>query len=333
MKNAMMTAAEAAERIESGAVLMISGVEEVLATLPRGRWIGGTSVYFVTECGGQEDRDHVFVTELTSAEDARCRYLSADDLPALTEDRFDNGVSLILIPGMSRAHAEFALKGARYSGLFEQPLMGWISGVHVEEIGTKTPKIVDGSTGEMHDDGAVLLHVRLKTGRVADLDIVNLFEQDAASPTITFPESGFTACRAIVDGEDVDFADYVTRTGLDTKFPLVADYAGAMITVSFQNVDAEVGRVDFYAPVVGGLKYRLAKLPGRYADLFATRVQGDGGSELSCNCILNYIYGELEGRTTGSYTGPATFGEIAYILLNQTLVRLSVKAEQQSQVA
>jgi hypothetical protein len=45
----------------------------------------------------------------------------------------------------------------------------------------------------------------------------------------------------------------------------------------------------------------------------------------SCNCILNFLYGELEGKSIGTFTGPVTFGEIAYQLVNQTLVY--VKAE------
>ena len=32
----------------------------------------------------------------------------------------------------------------------------------------------------------------------------------------------------------------------------------------------------------------------------------------------------MQGQTTGNFTGPVTFGEIAYILLNQTLVKLDV---------
>jgi hypothetical protein len=39
---------------------------------------------------------------------------------------------------------------------------------------------------------------------------------------------------------------------------------------------------------------------------------------------LNYLYGKLEGRKTGDLTGPITFGEIAFQLLNQTLVYLEV---------
>jgi hypothetical protein len=33
----------------------------------------------------------------------------------------------------------------------------------------------------------------------------------------------------------------------------------------------------------------------------------------------------LEGKTTAGMTGPMTFGEIAYQLLNQTLVYLEVR--------
>ncbi|MGO9017966.1 MAG: DUF6976 family protein [Syntrophobacteraceae bacterium] len=44
----------------------------------------------------------------------------------------------------------------------------------------------------------------------------------------------------------------------------------------------------------------------------------------ACNCILNFLYGELEGKKTGNITGPMTFGEIAYQLLNQPMVFLEI---------
>ena len=44
----------------------------------------------------------------------------------------------------------------------------------------------------------------------------------------------------------------------------------------------------------------------------------------TCNCILNYVHSSLEGRRTGDVVGPMTFGEIAYQLLNQTLVYVTV---------
>lgn len=42
------------------------------------------------------------------------------------------------------------------------------------------------------------------------------------------------------------------------------------------------------------------------------------------NCILNYLRGELEGREGIPVAGPATFGEIAHIPLNRTLVLVEI---------
>jgi hypothetical protein len=329
----MMSVAEAAKRIEAGAVLMIAGDEAALAKLPKGTWIGGTSVYFVTETGGRQDHDNVFVTEFELAKRGKTRFCTAETLPSLADDRFENGASLILIPAFTEAHQRFALDGAGYQGIFDMPLMGWIAGVALDDIGKVTPKVVDGSTGKIHDNGAILLHVELPAGREAQLDILNLFVQDEECPKILFKNDGFSAQTALIDGQEVNFAQWVIDNKIDTQMPLVANYAGAMINVSFQAVDAEAGKVDFYAPVVEGVEYRLAKSPGAYAEVFGQKAQGDGEKELSCNCILNYLYGELEGKTTGSFTGPATFGEIAYILLNQTMVRLRTAAAEAAQVA
>lgn len=333
MKNAMMTVAETAARIEAGAILMVAGDESALAQLPRGAWIGGTSVYFMTGSGGREDRQNLFVTELDAATAAECRHVPAAELPGLAEGSAEFGATMILIPAFSEAHRRFALEGASYAGLFDRPLMGWVSGVALDEIGTKTPKVFDGATGQSHEDGAMLLRLTLPATKMADLDILNLFAQDLAGPLIRFEADGFAAETAIVDGQTVRLADYVAAKGIDTRLPLVANYAGALINVSFQSVDAETGRVQFYAPVVAGVDYRLATNPGPYAEVFASRISGDGGAELSCNCILNYLYGELEGKSTGSFTGPATFGEIAYILLNQTMVRLKLVAAEQAAAA
>lgn len=299
---------------------MLAGSEKALSQLPKGKWIGGTSVYFVTETGGRVDHDNIYVTEIEAATNARAVIYQGEDLPNLTMNRFDGGLTMILIPAFSTAHSDFAIYGAEYSGLFDQPLMGWITGIHLDDLGKATPKVFDGATGTMHEDGAAVLHVALDGSKAAELDILNLFDQDDDADVISFASTGFSATRAMVNGAEVDFAAYVKDKGIDTQLPLVADCAGAMINVSFQSVSDE--KIDFYAPVVEGVEYRLAKSPGAYADVFAARATGDGGNALSCNCILNYLYGELEGKTTGSFTGPATFGEIAYVLLNQTLVKL-----------
>ncbi|MDZ7909902.1 MAG: hypothetical protein U5N10_17935 [Gemmobacter sp.] len=327
MKNELLTPAEAAARIEAGAVMSIAGSADLMADLPKGAWIGGSTVYFMTAEGGRVDREHLFCTTFPEGSTATARHLPTAALADIAQGYKPKGVTLTVLPAFSSAHARFAEDGAHYPGLFDQPLLGWISGVHLDDIGKVAPTVFDGSTGEKHEDGAVLLHVALPEGQSATLDIVNIFAQGGDDDLcFTFPETGFAARKAMVNGVEVDLAAYLVEKGADTRLPLVANYAGAMINVSFQNVDAASGNVQFYAPVFPGIEYRLAGSAGDYVATFAEKVGAAGTGSCSCNCILNYLYGGLEGKTTGGYTGPVTFGEVAYVLLNQTLVKLDLAA-------
>jgi hypothetical protein len=328
MKNEMLSLSDTAARIAAGDIMSIAGSEEMLAQLPKGNWIGGTTVYFVTDTGGTMVRDQLFCTTFEKAVSATPRYLATGDLAQLASGYVAGGVTMIMIPAFSAAHEAFALHGQEYEGLFDQPLAGWVTGVHLDDIGKVTPKIFDGRTGQSHSDGAVLLHVALPSGAAVELDILNIFQQgDAQGATIRFAQNGFAAHTAIVDGTEVNFAAYMAQNNIDTSLPMVANYAGALVNVSVRSVDAAAGAVNFYAPVVAGVDYRFAPPLASYADAFAARTSGAGAGQYSCNCILNYLYGDMEGKKTGNFTGPVTFGEIAYILLNQTLVRMDIQAQ------
>ena len=129
------------------------------------------------------------------------------------------------------------------------------------------------------------------------------------------------------DGVADNFARWLTEHNVDARLPLVADYCGAMINTSIQAVDAAAGTVRCYAPVFPQIKYRVAAPIGDYPTEFARAVERTNVEPtFACNCILNHLYGDLEGRRTGEVTGPITFGEIAYHLVNQTVVYLSVEA-------
>ena len=323
MKNELLSLEDAAARITSGAVMTIAGDEALLAQLPKGSWIGGTSVYFVTEDGGAVIRDRLYCTTLPEAASADIRVLPAADLPRIADGYAEGGMSFILVPAFSEAHSVFAVDGPSYAGFFNQPLVGWVSGVHLDEIGRVSPKVFDGCRGTAHDDAAVVMHLTLEAGLSPQVDIVNIFSQNASdAPCFRFSKSGFSADRAWVDGVETPLAAYLQNEGIDTRLPLIANYGGALINVSVQSVDPESGKVAFYAPVMEGVDYRFAKPLEDYAGAFAQQSGTGGAGQYSCNCILNYLYGELEGKSTGGFTGPVTFGEIAYMLLNQTLVRL-----------
>lgn len=286
---------ETAALIQAGKVLSLAGDEALLAQLPRGSWIGGTIPYFVDTAGGIESRDHIFVTELTAADSATAdiRTYTRDTIRHIAEDAPDNGYTIVILPAMSTIHTEFASHGRDYEQMFLKPLAGWIAGVHLSEIGKATPKVFNGRTGAMLAADAVALHVPLPPSMTAMVHILNLFHQDPAADVITFPEDGFSATTCRVNGQPKLFADYLAARGINTRHPLVADYNGARINTSYQRVDQDSKTVEFYAPVFAGIEYRQAAPIGDYVQEFDALAEGGHeGVQFSCNCILNYLYGE-----------------------------------------
>jgi hypothetical protein len=323
----MYTPEEAARRIEEGRPLLLAGDEAVLSTLPAGDWIGGTSAFFMTEQGGLFTREQVFATELPDlVESVSIQVYDSETLANVYRDVPDNGFAVVIVPGMSWTHFEFALKAPGYVDFAMRPLVGWVAGVRPEDLGRRSPLVYDGRKPEGLADAAVVMNVGLSPGKVAEVGIFNLFEPGDGD-LITFPESGFSAESAMVNGERVNFAQYAAEKKLDQRLPLVADYYGVKVNISFQSVDPKAGKVKFYAPVFSGVEYRMARPVGGYVEEFTSRMPTEetGNVVFACNCILNYLYSELEGKKTPGITGPITFGEIAYQLLNQTLTYIRLE--------
>jgi hypothetical protein len=316
---------EARALIGSGKPLLLAGDEALLAGLPQGNWIGGTIPYFMTTEGGLQTADKVFVTELASVIGTSIRVYDAADLPQIAQDHPGHGFTALLLPAFSAIHAAFAEHVTNYPAIFDRPLVGWVAGVALDDIGKVSPKVFNGMTGASSTTQAVALHAVLDEADQAMVDIVNLFSQGDGAE-IAFDDAGFSAQEVTIDGRRRNLARYLTEGQIDTKLPLVADYHGAMVNVSIQNVDAASGRVDFYAPVFPGVSYRIASPVENYGAAFAAQLSADGPPvAFSYNCILNYAYAGLEGQRTGRLLGPMTFGEIAYMLLNQTAVYLTVE--------
>jgi hypothetical protein len=324
---ALLTPGAAARLILAGERLLIAGDEDILANLPSGDWIGGTTPYFMTEQGGLHSREHVFVTAFPSAIGATIRRYDTGDLPGLAADHAGHGFTALLIPAFSEVHADHAKNVARYPGIFDRPVVGWISGVGLDDIGRVRPKVFDGTSCTASADHAVALHVELPRQESALVDIINLFEPGGGA-RIRFADAGFSATDAFIDGKPENLARYFFHSGTDCRLPLVADYNGALVNVSIQNVDPSRGVVDFYAPVFPDLDYRIAAPIGDYVSGFAAKLDPNGPvPAFSCNCILNYVHASLEGRSTKPLVGPMTFGEIAYMLLNQTAVHLHINRD------
>lgn len=326
--NELISVAAAAELIRAGVPLSLAGPESALAQLPPGNWIGGTIPYFMVAGGGTVVTEgKVFATDLSRVGKVRVAHYPTDALGEITRQAPANGFSLAILPAGSPAHQRYAAEAANYEDAFLKPTVGWVSGVHLSRLGIDLPKVFDGRTATAHADGAVVAYVELPADKMASVEIVNLFEPDTQGDLLRFDETSFTVGECLVNGERQPLAAYLQAKGLtEGKLPLVGDFAGAHVNVSLQSVDLDTNRVSLYAPVFPGVDYRFAKPVADYAGAFRARLAevDAAGVVLGCNCILNFVFGELEGKAIGGVEGPVTFGEIAYQLLNQTLVMVRV---------
>lgn len=321
----LVSISQAADLINGGKYLCIAGDESALLQLPKGNWIGGTSPYFMTDEGGLVTRDKVFVSEIEFfGESPALRSYDAESLAQICRNAPDNGFTILIVPAFGPCHEDFAKNAPGYEEMYLKPLIGWVAGMHLDDRGRLTPKVMLGPTGEFSDQIAVVMDVPLPADRFANVDIINLFKPGEGD-AITFTATGFSARDCMVNGQPDNLARYLESCKADRRLPLVADYCGAMINVGIKSVDAAAGLVEFYAPVFPDTVYRIAAPVADYVASFqAALPQIEEGVIFSCNCILNYLYSGLEGKRTAGMTGPITFGEIGYQLVNQTLVYLTV---------
>ena len=311
----------------------VAGDERLLARLPKGNWVGGTIPYLMTdEKGGLTTRDLLLVQELPGDERAAGMVSVYDEktIAHITADTPANGYTLLMIPAFSDVHLAYGKKAPQFKDLFLHPIVGWITGIHLDDLGKEKAKVFNGKTGETYTDRAIACHVPLPAGKTAVVDMVNIFER-SDGPDIRFEADGFSVTDCSVDGQKTNFSRWLAQNKVDTHRPLIADYNGALVNVSIRSVDSAAGTVALYAPVFKGMTYRLAKPVLDYVQAFKSATSTMSHDvPFACNCVLNYLYGELEGAHAG-LPGPCTFGEIAYQLLNQTMVYCDVVDSAQAQ--
>jgi len=318
---------EVSAKIAQGRNLVLAGDSALLKQVPAGNWIGGTIPYFMARQGGVFTKEKIFVTELPDyVTSVSVRKYNESTISSVYKDAPENGLSIIIISGSSPTHFSFALNAPHYERFAMRPLIGWISGSNVADIGKVTPEVFSGESRLGQKNAAVVMHIGMPADKQASINIVNIFKQGSGD-AILFTENGFQVVDAQINGKRKNFAEYLSEKSTDTKLPLVADYSGAMINTSFQEVDKARGKVSFYAPVFSGVEYKVAAPVADYVTAFERQLPRSAAETItfSCNCILNYLYSNLEGKRTGGVTGPITFGEIAYQLLNQTLAYVKIQ--------
>jgi hypothetical protein len=319
----LITFDNAKQLIEEGKILHIAGNEELLKKLPCGNWIGGSTEYFMVKEGGKVTDNLLFVTEFPY-ENFMVKSYNDTDIQNVASEAFDNGFSIIILPYDSLVHKTYAQKAADFKDMFIKNITGWVSGTNLNKA-EQTPITVNGKTGEINKDKAVALHLEVPSDKKVNINIINIFEPDESSQVIEFAQEGFSVTKCIVDGEEITCSDCIKNNKFDIKLPLIGDYSGNGVNVSVKAVDGDT--LHFYAPVFSGIKYKTAKKISDYAEEFNNRLSDikSTNTVFSCNCILNFLYGGLEGKKIDVFEGAITFGEIAYQLINQTLVYVTVE--------
>ncbi len=324
MKSQLYTLEEVIAFIKQGFVLSVAGDENILKQLPLGNWIGGTIPYFMDSDKGKLNTDLIFVNRLTVQDNSfKILAYNEENISNIVTDSYGNGYTLIIIPPFQKVLENYALQAEDLDGIYNNPIVGWAAGTDLNS--NDIPKTFNGLTGETYEDKAIAIHVELPENQFAQLDIVNIFDTDKNTDEIKFYSDSFEVSSCMINGKDTNFAEYILANNIDTKFPLTADYSGASINVSIKEVNSESEKVSFFAPVFKSKTYHFSKPLDNYVQRFENQTKElSEDSEFSCLCILNYVYGELENKTIANFTGPATFGEVAYLLLNQTLVTLNI---------
>lgn len=325
-RSGLMTLDEASALIREGAVLSIAGAEALLDRLPAGQWVGGTSHYFLTEEGAIKTSEKVFVTRLPSGLGAKIVYYPPGTLHRLVDEAPENGFSLVVIPTASEALQQFSEQGRFWHDIFLKPVIGWVSGIDLDQLGRQRAAIYHGLSRRRLREGAVVLHVTLPDDLLAAIEAVNIFEPDLRY-VLRFPRTASSVTDCTVNGQPRRLADFLIEQGnSEGRLPMIGNFAGARVNVSCQSIDVTNGRVQLYAPVFPDVEYFLARPLSDYVGHLAEEMHKREVRDVwfSCVCVRNYLHGELEGRRTGSLQGPGSFGEIAYQLHNQTLVALTI---------
>ena len=198
MERCMWTVDETARAINSGKSLFIAGDESVLSRLPAGQWIGGTIPYFMGDDGGQMDRETLNVTQMpTYIQNVDLKSYDKNNLEKVFTDAPRNGFSLLIIPATSETHLSFALSAPGYEDFALRPLIGWISGVHIDDLGKAPPKVFYGPSARAYTDMAVVMHAQLAENKTAEVEVINIFKPGDGD-TIVFYETGFEATEAMI---------------------------------------------------------------------------------------------------------------------------------------
>jgi len=340
MVQGLFTVQEVIAMIEKGDSLLLAGDSALLKTLPKGKWIAGVTSRFI-EAGKDlvTTREKIFVHNVTDiAASVKLKEYDASAISGIYDDAFDNGFSVLILP-YSKVMFEYAFNCMNYTNFASRALCGWISVVPVysEYERNDVSLVFSGETGLSYTESAVVMHIALPPDKYAEVHAFNPLVPEVGD-VIHFEGNAQRVENVLVNGVRQNFRQYMIDRQLDRSSGnynvLAGDYTGiiknmntnlAFITCKIlPETEHDEGKyVTLGNPVYKNIPYRFAKIDPANSYSNMDRFEKDK-IVFSLSCITNYVFPDIFLKYLTQANGPFAYGEIAYFVLNQSTVYVTI---------
>lgn len=305
--------------------MLVAATEEILHQLPLGNWVGGLACQFLIEGQCVESQHQAFAFDLTDSIGAfRIKSYHPFGLPAMYNDHYPHGFSVVILPAFSMAHTYFTLMSCLQAGEETVPFCGWVSGIFRHEHTLTEPQVVDGISGQFFHDRALVLHCAVSFMQEVLPDLVVPFQMGSGD-TLEFEQSGFVMEKAIINGDPRPLVPYWRELEAQGEVgPLMTLLRGIPVTIAPLTHQGKHS-ITFASLLLPKIKYRLAnplkEMHRRYQELS----QGISTQPLlSFYSHLTYDPSPCDGQHLGIGNGIFTLGEIGSQLFNYSHLHLSI---------
>ncbi len=326
---------EVTELICSDHVLILTALDDVLALLPTGNWIGAIADSRPMEYNKAGEPLSIQVNDLSEwVRSVHINSYQSFNFESIERDAYANGFSIVALPAFSSVHLSYGVYTATVPMRAVTPVIGWVAGADCGKETMRESVVVDGSTGEFYPERLVAMHCALHDDLRAWFDVLNPFVPDFEKPHFKFPSASFniSQCTAILSEEmtkvnkmsvlpgeknlalHVNFRDYMHDAFPEVNFhytPLVTTLRGEIVTNAF--LDTSPGKnLVLAAPVIPGLSYYIGKRRTDEESLYLTNA---GSSVLQINCQYTLF---------STPHAIKSYGEAARYLYNLSMIRLHI---------
>jgi hypothetical protein len=326
MKNGLYTKEQVVEFIKQGRIMHLCGNESTLKDLPKGNWIAGMTAYFMDNVGKICD-NKIYVDDFSFiAEECEVATFDENNISEIAKrNKYTNGFIFVVLPIDSQVYYTFANHSLEYENIYDNPVVGYVSSVLLSNYGKIQPKVAIGSEGVLHDNKAAVMYVKVSDRLRVRAEIMNLDTIDDTTPALKFPKTGFKQSDCLIDGKPGNIASYLEAVkGRIGHYPqLITSQNGALVVRDVKSVNVEAGEAVFFSPAYESDIHYIVKQNNDYLATFNRRL-GRKTDVIACMSCTSYFWqGDFDYRHI-DFNGVYTFGEIAYQLLNKTIVTLEV---------